>query len=107
MASASNCVCVALPLDIAEVDRVRTALTSAMAQAVVVGSRLVILDLTDCDFVDAVGYRMLSQIARTAEVSGVALQVVGAPAPVVRVITLLDGVLAGDVWARVQMDAGT
>lgn len=106
MASASNCVSVAAALDVAEVDRVRTALTSAMAQALVVGPRLVILDLTDCDFVDAVGYQMLSEIARAAETSGVALQVVGACAPVIRVITLLDEVLAGEVRPRVTMDAG-
>lgn len=106
MASASDCVRVALPLDIAEVDRARTALTAAMTRAVVAGSRRVILDLTDCDFVDAVGYRMLSDIARTAETSGVALQVVGAPAPVVRVITLLDAVLAGEVRAHVALGAG-
>ena len=85
---------------------VRAALISATAQAVVVGSRLVVLDLTDCDFVDLVGYRMLWEIARTAETSGVPLQAVGAPASVVRVITLLDGMSAGDVGARVAMDAG-
>jgi anti-anti-sigma factor len=104
MASASGCVKVDVPLDIAEVDRVHSVVTSAMSQAVV-GSGQVVLDLTECDFVDVVGYRMLSDLACTAEGCGVTLQMVGASVAVLRVITILDAVLTGDVQARVVMDA--
>ncbi len=104
MAPASGCVKVDVPLDIAEVDRVRSALASAVSQAVV-GSRPVVLDLTDCDFVDAVGYRMLRDLACTAERCGVTLQMVGASVAVLRVITILDAVLVGDMRARVVMEA--
>ena len=106
MARASDCVEVDRSLDIAEVERVCTALTSAVSRAAVDARRRVVLDLTDCDFVDVVGHRMLSDVARAADRSGVALDVVGARASVIRVITILDAVLAEDVRARVVTDAG-
>ena len=104
MATTSDRVSVEAPLDIADVDRVRTALTSALADAAVARGR-VVLDLTSCDFVDAVGYRMLSDAVRAAERSGVALHVVGVRTGVLRVIGILDGVLGGGLRARVATDS--
>ena len=103
MASASR-VAVTQDLDLAEVDRVRTALTAAVPQAAA-GPRRVVLDLTECAFVDVVGYRMLHDVGRTAALSGAALEVVGVRAPVLRVLAILDGLLAGGVCARFTTDA--
>lgn len=107
MSPASGCVTVSRPLDLAEVDRVRTAAVSAIAQAATGSSGAVVLDLSGCDFVDVVGYRLLEDVARTARQYGLGLQVVGASGRVVRVIRTLDAVLAGAVGAHVAQPATT
>lgn len=84
-------------LDIASVDQVFVALRSATTRAAAEPERRVVLDLSACDFVDAVGYRLLSQAVQTARECGVDVDVVGAGRTVVRSITLLDGLLSGDV----------
>ena len=102
MAPGSGRVEVDAPLDIAAVDRVRSDLMAAVHEAAV-GSGKVVLDLRDCDFVDAVGYRMLCEVARSAELLGVALHVVGARAPVVRAMAILDAVVHADLRVRLGM----
>ena len=92
-----------VPLDVAAVDRVGSALSSAVSRAVG-GSGQVVLDLADCDFVDLVGYRVLHEVVRDAELRGVAVHVVGVRASVLRVVAMLDAVLDGDVRARVLRD---
>lgn len=99
---ASGRVEVDAPLDIAEVDRVRTDLTASVHEAVT-GSGEVVLDLHDCDFVDAVGYRMLCEVVGTAEALGVVVQAVGVRGPVVRVVAVLDAVVRADLRARLRM----
>ena len=55
----------------------------------------------------AASVRATSAVRLAASASGVALHLVRAPASVIRVITLLDGLLAREVRARVTTDAGT
>lgn len=95
----SGCVTAGAPLDVAEVHRVRTALLQALDAA---GARQgVVLDLSDCEFVDAVGHRMLVDATRTAGRRGLTLELVGVSARVVRLIRRLDGVLSEDVGAHI------
>lgn len=107
MSPTSGCVEVSRPLDIAEVDRVRAAAVTAVERAATGSSGAVVLDLSDCNLVDVVGYRLIDDIARTAGCFGLGLQVVGASGRVVRVIRMLDAALAGGVEAHVALPATT
>ena len=98
-------VVVECALDVAAVDGVRAALSSAVSSVLAEGGSEVVLDLSGCDFVDATGYRLLADESRHAGERGVALRLVGARAEVVRVLGVLDSLLRGDVRTRLVRTA--
>lgn len=84
-------------LDIASVDLVCVGLRSATRRAAAEPEPRLVLDLSACDFVDVVGYRLLSQAVQMARECGVDLDVVGARRTVVRSIAMLDRLVSADV----------
>jgi anti-anti-sigma factor len=96
--TAATCVRVDVPLDLAGVGSIRSALRAACARA----DSEVVLDLSGCDFVDVVGYRLLCEAVRCAEQRHLRVRVEGAAPRLVRLISLLDRTLHGDVHAHLS-----
>jgi anti-anti-sigma factor len=96
--TAASCVRVDVPLDLAGVGSIRSALRAACARA----DSEVVLDLSECDFVDVVGYRLLREAVRCAERRHLRVRVEGAGPRLVRLISLLDRALHGDVHAHLS-----
>lgn len=89
------------PLDLAEVDVVRTALSCALGDHQLIPGATVVLEMSGCDFVDMIGYRLLREAAGTAQARGLVLQLAGVRDEVVRILGRLDQLLRGQVQQHV------
>lgn len=88
-------------LDLAEVDVVREALSSALADRRLIPGGKVVLEMSGCDFVDATGYRLLRQAAGAVQERALVLHLAGVRPEVVRILARLDEVLRGNVQPHV------
>ena len=93
-------------LDLAEVDVLRGALASALAERRPPGGE-VVLEMSRCSFVDLTGYLVLREAAQAVRERGLVLRLLGVRVEVVRVLARLDQLLGGGVREHVTGVAPT